>query len=67
MYNSAILAEFEAIFHHVPDKNKLIKVNVCVWVCHEYLELSTFEFGPPINHTDPFPPNMQTALPINCA
>ena len=37
MYNSPILADFEAMFHHVPD-NKLINMSICrawhrvVWI-----------------------------------
>ena len=30
MHNSSILADFEAIFHNVPDTIKLMKVNICV-------------------------------------
>ena len=30
MHNSSILANFEAVFHNVHDKNKYIKVIICM-------------------------------------
>ena len=29
---------------------------MCVGICHQYFEPSTFEFGQRIRGTDPFPP-----------
>ena len=47
------LSKFEAIFHHNPDKNKLIKVNLSATRCQEYFEPSTFDFGRPYHHIFP--------------